>query len=52
VYVFFYVLVAMGIAYWAKLDGRNPGVWFGASIVLTPIGAIAALMVMERYLRR
>jgi hypothetical protein len=52
VYVFFYVLAAMGIAFWAKLDGRNPAVWFGASIVLTPIGAGVALNVIGRHLRR
>jgi hypothetical protein len=50
--VFFYLFAAMGIAYWAKLDRRNPAVWFGASIVLTPLGAIVALTVMNRYSRR
>ena len=29
--VFLYMLAAMGVAYWAKLDGRNPAVWFAAS---------------------
>ncbi|HUE63031.1 MAG TPA: hypothetical protein VMO78_01535 [Rhizomicrobium sp.] len=49
VYVFFYILAAMGIAYWAKLDGRNPLVWFVASVALTPIGGSIALMIMDRY---
>jgi hypothetical protein len=49
VFVFFYILAAMGIAYWAKLDGRNPLVWFVASVALTPIGSSVALMIMDRY---
>ncbi len=48
-FVFFYLLAAMGIAYWAKLDGRNPAVWFAAAVVLTPIGASIALMIWDRY---
>ncbi len=48
-YVFFYMLAAMGIAYWAKLDGRNPLVWFVASVALTPIGGTIALMIADRY---
>jgi hypothetical protein len=50
-FVFLYMLAAMGVAYWAKLDGRNPAVWFGASLALTPIGASAALMIAGRYFR-
>jgi hypothetical protein len=51
VYVFFYFLAAMGIAYWAKLDGRNPLLWFAASLALTPIGSSIALMIADRYRR-
>ena len=47
--VFLYVLAAIGVAYWAKLDGRNPLVWFAASILLTPIGGSVALMIADRY---
>ncbi|HMH64887.1 MAG TPA: hypothetical protein VK515_04840 [Rhizomicrobium sp.] len=47
--VFLYLLAAMGVAYWAKLDGRRAGVWFIASIVLTPVGSSALLMVAGRY---
>ena len=50
--LFLYLLAAMGVAYWAKLDGRKPGIWFVASVVLTPLGASIALMVMDRYLGR
>ena len=48
-FVFLYLLAAMGVAYWAKLDGRNPLVWFTASVVLTPIGGSVALMIADRY---
>ncbi|HET7083608.1 MAG TPA: hypothetical protein VFI23_02485 [Rhizomicrobium sp.] len=41
--VFFYVLAAMGVAYWCKLNGRNPAIWFAAAMLLTPVGAIVAL---------
>ena len=48
-FVFFYLLAAMGVAYWAKLDGRNPTIWFAAAIALTPLGASIALMIWDRY---
>jgi len=48
-YIFFYILAAMGVAYWAKMDGRNASVWFAAAVVLTPLGASIALMVWDRY---
>ena len=48
-YVFLYVLAAMGIAYWAKLVGRNPALWFAASVALTPLGGSVALMIADRY---
>ena len=48
-YVFFYMLAAMGIAYWAKLDGRNPLLWFAASVVLTPLGASITLMIADKF---
>jgi hypothetical protein len=49
--VFFYILAAMGVSYWAKLDGRNPIIWFAAGVVLTPLGASIALMIADRYSR-
>jgi len=49
VFLFLYLLAAMGVCYWAKLDGRNPAVWFAAAIVLTPLGASIALIVADRY---
>ena len=47
-FVFLYLLAAMGVAYWAKLDGRKPGIWFALAILLTPLGASIALMVRTR----
>ena len=51
-WIFLYLLAAMGVGYWAKLDGRRADVWFAASIVLTPLGGSLALMLMDRYFRR
>ena len=48
-WIFLYLLAAMGVAYWAKLDGRNSTVWFAAAVVLTPLGASVALMLWDRY---
>jgi hypothetical protein len=50
--VFLYILAAMGVAYWAKLDKRRPGVWFVASLLLTPLGSSLALMAADRYRRQ
>ncbi|HTC84420.1 MAG TPA: hypothetical protein VK683_08690 [Rhizomicrobium sp.] len=47
--LFLYLLAAMGVGYWAKLDGRHAGLWFAAAVVLTPVGASIALMVLDRY---
>ncbi|MDB5736001.1 MAG: hypothetical protein JWP16_358 [Alphaproteobacteria bacterium] len=46
--VFLYVLAAMGVAYWARLDGRRPGTWFLLAILLTPLGGSIALMIRTR----
>jgi hypothetical protein len=48
-WIFIYILAAMGVAYWAKLDGRNPTVWFAAALMMTPLGASIGLMVWDRY---
>jgi hypothetical protein len=49
VWIFIYLLAAMGVAYWAKLDGRNATLWFAAALVMTPLGASIALMIWDRY---
>ena len=46
--VFLYLLVAMGLAYWAKIHGRNAGLWFVISVLITPLGGSLALMVADR----
>ncbi len=46
--LFLYILVAMFVAYWAKLGGRNAALWFALAIVLTPLGSSIALMVADR----
>ena len=48
-WVFIYVLAAMGVAYWAKRDGRNTSVRFAAAVAMTPLGASIALMIWDRY---
>ncbi len=50
-YIFFYLLAAMGVAYWARLRGRNPLLWFAASVALTPLGGSIALMIADKYRR-
>jgi hypothetical protein len=49
VWIFLYLLAAMGVAYWAKMDGRSPAVWFAVAVVLTPLRAGIALMIWDRY---
>jgi hypothetical protein len=48
VVVFFYLLAAMGLAYWAKIHGRNPALWLIVAVAITPLGASVALMVADR----
>ncbi len=47
--VFLYILAAMGVAYWAKLDGRKPWFWFVLSLVITPLVGSVALWAFGRY---
>jgi hypothetical protein len=47
-FIFLWILAAMGVAYWAKLDGRKPGIWFALAIVLTPLGASVLMMLSNR----
>ena len=39
----------MGVAYWAKIHGRNAAIWFALSILLTPLGASVLLMLSDRF---
>jgi len=47
--VFLWILAAMGVAYWAKVDGRKPGIWFVLAIILTPLGASVLMMLSQRF---
>ena len=46
---FFWILGAMGVAYWAKQDGRNGWLWFVLGMALTPLGGSIALIIADRY---
>jgi len=48
-WVFLWILAAMGVAYWAKRDGRKPWFWFVLSLVISPLGGSIALWVCDRY---
>ena len=50
-FIFLYLLAAMGVSYWAKLDGRSPGTWLVLAIILTPLGASVAMMIRGRMER-
>ena len=43
------IFAAMGVAYWAKIHGRNTALWFALSVVLTPLGGSLALMLADRW---
>jgi hypothetical protein len=47
--LFFYLLASMGLAYWAKINRRNPALWFGMAVICTPLLASIILYAMERY---
>jgi hypothetical protein len=46
--LFLYLLAAMGVGYWAKLDGRHAGLWFAAAVVGKPRGATQPINVRGR----
>jgi len=47
--LFFYLLASMGVGYWAQQNRRNPALWFGVSVICTPLMASIILYAMERY---
>ena len=51
-FVFFWILASLGVAYWAKLAGRKWGAWFLLSMLLSPLGGSVALMLADRWQRR
>lgn len=48
-FIFFWLLASMGVAYWAKLDGRNPAFWFGVAALLSPLVGSILLWAVNRY---
>ncbi len=50
-WAFFWILGAMGVAYWARLGGRKPWLWFALGIVLSPLGGSVALYAADRWFR-
>jgi hypothetical protein len=46
---FLWILAAMGVAYWAKLDGRNAFFWFCVSVLLSPLVGSLLLWAFQRY---
>jgi len=47
-WAFLWILGAMGVAYWAKMSGRNGWLWFALGVVLSPLGGIVALYAADR----
>jgi len=46
---FLWILAAMGVAYAAKLQGRQPWFWFVLSVLISPLGGSIVLWVFNRY---
>jgi hypothetical protein len=45
---FFWILASLGVAYWAKLEGRQWGYWFILALIVSPLGGSLALMAANR----
>jgi hypothetical protein len=48
-FVFLWVLAAMGVGYAAKLSRRHPFWWFVIAVLLSPLIGAAALWTINRY---
>ena len=48
-FIFFWILASMGVAYAAKLASRHAFWWFMLSIVFTPLLASVALWAVNRW---
>lgn len=46
---FLWILAAIGVAYGAKISGRNAIAWFVIAMVATPLLGSAALIAANRY---
>ena len=47
--IFLWLLASMGVAYWAKLDGRNAFWWFTVAAICSPLLGSVALWACDRY---
>jgi hypothetical protein len=47
-FIFFWILASMGVAYGAKISGRNAFWWFVLAIALSPLIGAAALWIINR----
>ncbi|HUO01426.1 MAG TPA: hypothetical protein VMU31_01505 [Rhizomicrobium sp.] len=48
-FVFFWMLASMGVAYAAKLTMRHPFWWFMVSVILSPLVGSVLLWAMNRW---
>jgi hypothetical protein len=48
-FIFLWILAAMGVAYWAKLEKRNAAIWFAIAVLLSPLVGSLALWAVDRY---
>jgi hypothetical protein len=48
-FVFLWLLGAIGVGYAAKLSQRNATPWFALGLILSPLGGSLALMAANRY---
>ena len=46
--IFFWILTSLGVAYGAKISGRNAFAWFIIAIAATPLLGSAALITANR----
>jgi hypothetical protein len=50
-FIFFWILASMGVAYWAKINSRNAALWFTIAALLSPLVGAIALKLMARQRR-
>jgi hypothetical protein len=46
---FLWILCSMGVAYAAKVQGREPWFWFLVSLLISPLGGSIVLWAFNRY---
>jgi hypothetical protein len=48
-FIFLWLLASIGVAYWAKLDRRNPAFWFAVAVICSPLLGSILLWICDRY---